>query len=213
MLTYDRGTLLALVQYWRGCPWVDCVLLRILQASRVAAISLFSKPLLTHLKDYQRCWKVHCYTNTYTIGKILHSQVGCSHTIAIQSCRDLAIQVPKLGYPKKLSNNDTKIKRKKLQNTHIHNKELNQIYWNIHNWMRQAHKEMNPATAAALTTALVWSNIWLMQYWWEPMQIKIASPSVTPPVTASKRKVNQSKSNFYQSKYVSNVYVVELKLN
>ena len=45
------------------------------------------------------------------------------------------------------------------------------------------------------------------------MQIKIASPSVTPPVTASKRKVNQSKSNFYQSKYVSNVYVVELKLN
>ena len=25
--------------------------------------------------------------------------------------------------------------------------------------MRQAHKEMNPATAAALTTALVWSNM------------------------------------------------------
>jgi hypothetical protein len=25
--------------------------------------------------------------------------------------------------------------------------------------MRQAHKEMNPATAAALTTALVWSSI------------------------------------------------------
>jgi hypothetical protein len=25
--------------------------------------------------------------------------------------------------------------------------------------MRQAHKEMNPVTAAALTTALVWSSI------------------------------------------------------
>ena len=25
--------------------------------------------------------------------------------------------------------------------------------------MRQAHKEMNPATASALTTALIWSSI------------------------------------------------------
>jgi hypothetical protein len=49
-------------------------------------------------------------------------------------------------------------KRKQLQNIHSQ-KEINQIYQNIHNWMRQAHKEMNPATAAALTTALVWSNM------------------------------------------------------
>ena len=49
-------------------------------------------------------------------------------------------------------------KRKQLQNIHSQ-KEINQIYQNIHNWMRQAHKEMNPATAAALTTALVWSRI------------------------------------------------------
>jgi hypothetical protein len=38
-------------------------------------------------------------------------------------------------------------------------KEINQIYQSIPNLMRQAHKEMNPATAAALTTALVWSRI------------------------------------------------------
>ena len=49
-------------------------------------------------------------------------------------------------------------KRKQLQNIHSQ-KEINQIYQNIHNWMRQAHKEMNPATAAALTTALVRSNM------------------------------------------------------
>ena len=40
--------------------------------------------------------------------------------------------------------------------------------------MRQAHKEMNPATAAALTTALVWLS---MQCWLEPMQIQIADRS------------------------------------
>jgi hypothetical protein len=71
--------------------------------------------------------------------------------------RILVTQVPKLGYTKKLSNNDTK-KKTITKFSHSH-KEINQIYQSIPNWMRQAHKEMNPATAAALTTALVWSRI------------------------------------------------------
>ena len=49
--------------------------------------------------------------------------------------------------------------RKKITKFPHSHKEINQIYQSIHNWMRQAHKEMNPATAAALTTALVWSSI------------------------------------------------------
>ena len=47
-------------------------------------------------------------------------------------------------------------KRKKFSHSL---KEMNRIYQSISNLMRQAHKEMNPATAAALTTALVWSRI------------------------------------------------------
>jgi hypothetical protein len=57
----------------------------------------------------------------------------------------------------KLPNNDNK-KKKITKNSHSH-KEINQIYQSISNLMRQAHKEMNPVTAAALTTALVWSSI------------------------------------------------------
>jgi hypothetical protein len=53
-----------------------------------------------------------------------------------------------------LPNNDNK-KKKITIFSHSH-KEINQIYQSIPNWMRQAHKEMNPVTAAALTTA--WSG-------------------------------------------------------
>jgi hypothetical protein len=43
-------------------------------------------------------------------------------------------------------------KRKKIEKfAHLH-KEINQIYQSIPNLMRQAHKEMNPATAAALNS-------------------------------------------------------------
>jgi hypothetical protein len=56
-----------------------------------------------------------------------------------------------------LPNNNNK-KKKITTFSHSH-KEINQIYQSIPNWMRQAHKEMNPVTAAALTTALVWSSI------------------------------------------------------
>jgi hypothetical protein len=54
-------------------------------------------------------------------------------------------------------------KRKKITKFPQSDKEINQIYQSIHNnWMRQAHKEMNPATAAAL----LWSDqICLMQCW------------------------------------------------
>jgi hypothetical protein len=48
---------------------------------------------------------------------------------------------------------------KKIKTFSHSHKETNQIYHSIPNLMRQAHKEMNPATAAALTTALVWSSI------------------------------------------------------
>ena len=51
-----------------------------------------------------------------------------------------------------MPNNDTK-KEKITKFSHSH-KEINQIYQSIHNWMRQAHKQMNLATAEALTTAL-----------------------------------------------------------
>ena len=40
--------------------------------------------------------------------------------------------------------------------------------------MRQAHKEMNPATAAALTTALVWSSMLDAMMVRAYMQIQIA---------------------------------------
>jgi hypothetical protein len=56
-----------------------------------------------------------------------------------------------------LPNKDNK--KKKITKCSQSLKEINQIYQSIPNWMRQAHKEMNPATGAALTTALVWSSI------------------------------------------------------
>ena len=80
--------------------------------------------------------------------------------------RILVTQVPKIGYALKLPNNDNKKKIvKKFSHSH---KEINQIYQSIHNLMRQAHKEINSATAAALTTALVWSIIL------DPCRLKIA---------------------------------------
>jgi hypothetical protein len=56
-----------------------------------------------------------------------------------------------------LPNNDKK-KKKITKFAHSH-KEINQIYQSIPNLMREAHKEMNPATAATFTTALVWLSI------------------------------------------------------
>ena len=71
--------------------------------------------------------------------------------------RILVTQLPKIGYALKLPNNDKK--KKKSLNFHIHIKKKNQIYQSFHNLMRQTHQEMNPSTAAALTTALVWSDM------------------------------------------------------
>ncbi len=71
--------------------------------------------------------------------------------------RILVTQVPRIGHALKLPKNDNK-KKKITKNSHSHI-EINQIYQSIHNLMRQAHKEMSPATAAALTIALVWSSI------------------------------------------------------
>jgi hypothetical protein len=71
--------------------------------------------------------------------------------------RILATQLNKIGYALKLPKNANK-KKKITKNSHSH-KEINQIYQSIHTAWGKAHKEMNPATAAALTTALVWSSI------------------------------------------------------
>ncbi len=71
--------------------------------------------------------------------------------------RILVTQVPRIGHALKLPNNDNKKKKiNKFSRSHI---EINQIYQSIHNLMRQAHKEMSPATTAALTTDLVWSSV------------------------------------------------------
>jgi hypothetical protein len=78
---------------------------------------------------------------------------GRSCWTAVTACSDsgrriLVTQVP-TGYAFKLPNNDNK-KKKITKFSHSH-KEINRIYQSIPNLMRQANKEMNPATASALS--------------------------------------------------------------
>jgi hypothetical protein len=71
--------------------------------------------------------------------------------------RIIVTQVPEIGNALKLPNNENK--KKKITKFSLSHKEISKTYLSIHNLMRQANKKMNPATAAALTTALVWSNM------------------------------------------------------
>jgi hypothetical protein len=70
----------------------------------------------------------------------------------------LVTQVPKIDFASKLPNNKNK-KKKNTKFSHSHKEILKSNLPKYPQLDEATHKEMNPVTAAALTTTLVWSSI------------------------------------------------------